>query len=285
MEIMFRKYSSVLSGTSDEYRFVNLDGKTACGSFDKSTGEKSKHILYAFMQDLMIILAHEEVTKDKTNEIPKAQIMIKDLNLGTDRIIFTADAMNCQIDTIKEILKKGNGFLLQVKGNQKSLLKSCQITANNRRSIDESTTINKGHGRVEKRKVRVFQNTDLVDKRWRKYVNAVIHVKRTRIVIDPSGYKHEETYDESYYISNKQLSARRFGQGIRDHWSIENNLNYVKDQTMGEDKSRIRKNPENFIYLKDLALNIMRINKVTNIKSELYKNVQNLAFLDEYKFI
>jgi hypothetical protein len=56
-------------------------------------------------------------------------------------------------DTIKEILKKGQGFLLQVKGNQKSLLKSCQITANNRKSIDESTSINKGHGRVEKRKV------------------------------------------------------------------------------------------------------------------------------------
>ena len=41
---------------------------------------------------------------------------------------------------------------------------------------------------------------------------------------------------------------------------------------MGEDKSRIRVNPQNMARLKSIALNIMRMNGVENVKQEMYTN-------------
>lgn len=45
---------------------------------------------------------------------------------------------------------------------------------------------------------------------------------------------------------------------------------------MGEDKSRIRKNPQNMAKLRSLALNMMRKKKVENIEAETYKNSLNI---------
>ena len=47
----------------------------------------------AFASASAIVLAHTEID-DKSNEIPAAQQMIRDL--GLTGVIFTADAMHCQ---------------------------------------------------------------------------------------------------------------------------------------------------------------------------------------------
>ena len=185
---------------SNRYRFISIDGKAVRNSFDKFMDKKAKHILYAFLRDDKLVLAHEEVTKDKTNEIPKMQEMIEELKLDMKNVVFTADAMHCQEDTMKEVSKGGYDFILQVKGNQKKLLEECQRTANNRRSIDESKTIDKNSGRVEERKVRVFENVDFLDRKWKKYVKVIIKVERKRRVLDSGRGNHEDSYDESYYL-------------------------------------------------------------------------------------
>ncbi len=97
-----------MTNQTKKYKFVCLDGKTARSSFDIFNNQKAKHILYAFSRDDQLILAHEEVTKDKTNEIPKAQEMIDSLELNTKNVVFTADAMNCQIGTIKSIVTQAS---------------------------------------------------------------------------------------------------------------------------------------------------------------------------------
>ena len=57
------------------------------------------------------------------------------------------------------------------------------------------------------------------------------------------------------------LSAERFSEVARQHWSIENSLHWVLDVTMNEDQSRNRKDhgPENLAMLRRLALNLARL--------------------------
>ena len=72
------------------------------------------------------------------------------------------------------------------------------------------------------------------------------------------------------------LSAPEFCQAIRNHWGTENRNHYVRDVTLGEDKSRIRTNPHIFAKLRSFALNILRKNDVQNVSLELFENCMNL---------
>ena len=95
LEKAFRKYAEWLAEIkSEEYNFVNLDGKTLRGSFDHFEDQKAIQVFSAFLNTKNIILAHEEIEEQKTNEIPIAQDLIK--NLGLKNCIFTLDALHCQ---------------------------------------------------------------------------------------------------------------------------------------------------------------------------------------------
>ncbi|MGK5090560.1 hypothetical protein WDW89_15860, partial [Deltaproteobacteria bacterium TL4] len=54
---------------------------------------------------------------------------------------------------------------------------------------------------------------------------------------------------------------------------------------MGEDASRIRKNPGIMARLKSFALNIMRANNVKNISKELFENALDMERILNYKGI
>lgn len=56
------------------------------------------------------------------------------------------------------------------------------------------------------------------------------------------------------------------------HWGFENKNHYVREVSLHEDASRIRKNPYNLSVLRSIVMNILRKNKVLNIKGELYEN-------------
>jgi len=94
LEKAFRKYSKILAGLNPkEYAFISLDGKAVRGSFDHVKDQRMIQIFSAFLTDKDIILAHEKIDK-KTNEIPVAQKLVKQLKVG--KCIFTADALHCQ---------------------------------------------------------------------------------------------------------------------------------------------------------------------------------------------
>lgn len=95
LEKAFRKYSEKIAKLdSKKYLFVNFDGKTLRGSFDHFNDQEAIQVFSAFLTDQKIILAHENIEGRKTNEIPIAQKLIKELNL--QNFVFTADAMHCQ---------------------------------------------------------------------------------------------------------------------------------------------------------------------------------------------
>ncbi len=95
LEAVFRRHAKALlpEGKTGEKAVVALDGKVLRGSFDHINDRRAAQTLTAFASESAIVLAHIEID-DKSNEIPAAQQMIRDL--GLTGVVFTADAMHAQ---------------------------------------------------------------------------------------------------------------------------------------------------------------------------------------------
>ncbi len=274
LEKSFREYSQELAESEDEKQFIGCDGKVLRGSFDHFEDQKAVQILSAFMSDNRLILAHEEIAT-KTNEIPTAQKLMEEL--GLSGYIYTFDALHCQEKTLKAAKDSGNDAVVQVKGNQKTLLNDCQTIAET--TIPDEVyqePMTKTRNRIESRKVEVFIDPILTHAEKWNLVKVVVKVERFRQVFDTKTKSWKNSDETSFYISTIGLSAQEFCQAIRNHWGIENRNHHVRDVTMGEDKSRIRTNPHIFAKLRSFTLNILRKNNVENVSLELFDNCMSL---------
>jgi Transposase DDE domain len=72
-------------------------------------------------------------------------------------------------------------------------------------------------------------------------------------------------------LSPEQASASDLLALSRGHWSIENQLHYIRDVTLGEDASRIRTGaaPQAMAALRNVILTVLRLAGVTNLASGL----------------
>ena len=132
---------------------------------------------------------------------------------------------------------------------------------------------------------RIIAGPTLTEAEQWDLVKVVIKVQRYRQLFNTKTKTWKNSDETSFYISTIVLSAPEFCQAIRDHWGIENRNHYVRDVTMGEDKSRIRTNPHIFAKLRSFALNILRHNQVDNVSLELFENAMNLAKVLNYEGI
>ena len=96
LEQAFRKYSQKLAaqGKQEGRQFIGLDGKVLRGSFDHFEDKAAVQLFSAFLTGTDIILAHEEILEQKTNEIPIAQALIP--AIGLTGVVYTSDALHCQ---------------------------------------------------------------------------------------------------------------------------------------------------------------------------------------------
>ena len=108
LEQAFRRHAKALlpTGAAGEKPLIALDGKTLRGSFDHINDRKAVQTLTAFASASAIVLAHTEID-DKSNEIPAAQQMIREL--GLSGVMFTADAMHCQKNVALVGFQGGDG--------------------------------------------------------------------------------------------------------------------------------------------------------------------------------
>jgi predicted transposase YbfD/YdcC len=274
LEQSFRQYSQKLAQSDGQKQFIGCDGKVLRGSFDHFKDQKAVQILSAFVSHSHLILAHAQIAT-KTNEIPMAQALME--KLGLSGYVFTFDALHCQEKTLQTAQETGNEAIVQVKGNQKTWFNDCQTLAATT-TPDEvyQEPVTKTGNRIESRQVEIFIAPSLTDDRKWALVKVVVKVERYRQLFDPKSQTWKNSHETSFYISTLILSAEEFCQAIRHHWGIENRNHYVRDVTLGEDKSRIRTNPHIFAKLRSFALNILRKNKVENVSLELFDNCMNL---------
>ena len=60
-------------------------------------------------------------------------------------------------------------------------------------------------------------------------------------------------------ISDKQMTAAEMGRCKREHWSVENRLHHVLDDTFREDRSPAKGPRNNLALIRKVALNILRL--------------------------
>lgn len=142
------------------------------------------------------------------------------------------------------------------------------------RPVDYFEEREKSHGRDTLWSVRVYEACiGEVNKEW-KNLKRIIHVHR--IVDKPKG---KQVHSDRYYISDlTSIDAAFFHRGIRNHWTIENRLHWVKDVVHREDQNRIRTDngPVNAAIFSAIAINIHRKNGNDSITNGQIKFCCNL---------
>lgn len=78
--------------------------------------------------------------------------------------IITTDAMHCQRETCKKINRKGGEYVLMLKKNQPELFEDVKFYFDNEK-LENFATLEKNHGRIEKRICRKMEDTKWLKKR------------------------------------------------------------------------------------------------------------------------
>lgn len=125
-----------------------------------------------------------------------------------------------------------------------------------------------------------------MDDDWASRIKTVVQVKRSTDVFDTKAKRYVNRKETAYYLSNSKLeNAEICSRYVVRHWGIENKNHYVRDVALQEDASRVRKNPYNLSVLRSTAMNILRKNKVANIKGELYENALHWTRIFSYSHV
>ena len=171
-------------------------------------------------------------------------------------------------------MDKGNDYVIQVKGNQKRLCKGIKACIETSEEISVHITDEKNRGRLEKRTVSLYKpNKNHIDPSWKK-LNRII-------AVHSEGLRKGIAYSEiRYYISSLEADdAELFAKGIRQHWSIENQLHRVKDVIQNEDHCLIRNKMivANLSLIKSITISVFRMNGYDSIKLALERFKNRLA--------
>jgi predicted transposase YbfD/YdcC len=142
---------------------------------------------------------------------------------------------------------------------------------------DSFSTIEKGHGRVERRTL--TSTTALNGYLDWPGVQRVCRIQRERTI------RGQRTTETAYFISSlsrRRASAQQLLKLARGHWgAIENGLHYVRDEALGEDRSTIFREhaPQNLAALRNASLNWLRregIDKITTTLRSFARNPSRL---------
>lgn len=228
---------------------VAIDGKTICGSGNNK--HKAYHVVSAFAAENQLTLG-EICVEEKTNEITAVPELLDLIDVKGD--IVTADAMSCQKKIAEKIIDKKADYTIGLKQNQPTLYKDAEdyfkeFSVN----IPSKTTIEKGHGRIEKREYQLLTDLSWLEQKDEcKGLNALGCARST---ITENG----ETREFTGYFITSLTDLEAFTDSVRKHWSIENQLHWCLDVIFREDASRARKNnsPLNLNVLRKIALNLV----------------------------
>jgi predicted transposase YbfD/YdcC len=222
---------------------VNLDGKTMRATIPAGKTQ-GVHLLAAYLPQEGWVLLQVEVGSWE-NEIPAAMRILKQLDLR-DKIV-TGDALLAQRELSAEIVEAGGDYLWTVKGNQEQLKRDIEFLFEPEtctggfspchKDFQTASRPNKGHGRLERRTLTSScMLKEYLD--W-PYAEQVFRLERRfeRIV---DGKELKEVSYGVTSLTREEADADRLLQVSRGHWGIENKLHYRRDDTLHEDRCRLK---------------------------------------------
>jgi predicted transposase YbfD/YdcC len=247
---------------------VAIDGKAYRGALAcAATAGCPIHVLTACTHDAGVVLAQEEIVSDAGKaeaELTAAPRLLARLD-WRGRVL-TGDALFCQRDLCQQVGDAGGDYLLIVKGNQPQMhrdiatlfasradaaLRAASLPVWDTRA---ATAVDKGHGRVEVR--HLVASTALNDYLAWPGLAQVLMIERTWW---ERGKRHAAVRYGITSLPPTVADAERLLAVVRGHWQIENGLHYIKDVTLGEDRSLIHKGngPSIMAILRDTAVSVL----------------------------
>ncbi len=268
-------FAPVRSPESDPQGSVGIafDGKAQRGRLAcADRPEYPVHMLSAVVHDLGIVLA--QLPLDHTGEKAEAELAAAPTliaRLDWTGCVLTGDALYCHADVCETVLdadgeRERSEPMLIVKENQATLLRAITTLFASRADaalraaslspwdMRAATTVDKGHGRLDVR--HLVASTELNDYLDWPGLAQVMRIERTW------WERGERKTAVRYGITSLPAAvadADRLLALVRGHWQIENGLHYVKDVTLGEDRSLIHKGngPSNMAILRDTVVSVL----------------------------
>lgn len=212
---------------------VAFDGKTIRAT--AKGGREKLHVITAYVTESGVVLGQKTVG-GKTNEIPTMREMLEWVDVKGKTV--TADAMHCQKETPKAVIKAGGDYIWGLKGNQgtfhdgvKLYLDDCIERKD--KGPDIAKTQEKNGGRIEQRACYKCPDTDwFADKQEWDGLRCIFAVER--IFRDAKTTMKER----SHYISSKDTSAKEPLRLTREHWKV-GSMHWQLDVVFSEGQCRI----------------------------------------------
>jgi predicted transposase YbfD/YdcC len=267
---------------------VAVDGKTLRRSHDRRSGKEALHLVSAWATASGLVVG-QVATDTKSNEITAIPALLRLLAL--DGAIVTIDAMGCQTAIARQIVEQDADYVLALKDNQPTLHEYVRLafvdaddavgTTLPLADLVAHTTVEKDHGRIERRRCRAIGDPiylDFIDpdRAWPN-LQSVVCIESTRRI------GATVSTEVRHYLSSLPADARRLSEVIRSHWDIENRLHWVLDLAFQEDSSRVRADhaPENLAIIRHLALNLLRRDpsRRVGLKTSRFKAALNDSYL------
>lgn len=177
------------------------------------------------------------------------------------------------------------------------------------KKYDEKRCSEKNRDRYEYREYRIINDASFVSrtsKQW-PFIKSVGYVEQTRILVvrdedgkditptkerfvlegsarQPAPGKGDREKDDIQVvgiISDKEMGAEEMGRYKREHWSVENRLHHVLDDTFREDRSPAKGSRNNLALIRKFALNILRLVQIQTNNPSPISEMMDLLNDDE----
>ncbi len=248
-----------------------FDGKTIRGTIPAGH-TRGVHLLAAFLPQEGWVLVQVAVDR-KENEIPVMARVLKTLDLRGK--IITGDALLAQRDLSWQIVQAGGEYIWIIKDNQPETAEALArlfapepvVKGFSPASHDEfktAETVEKAHGRIETRTLTASPASPT----WLNWpgVEQVFKLERRSVRVKDQHVEHEVVYGVTS-LTVREASAARLLALQREHWAIENQLHYRRDDTFREDRGTWRRGhlAQAMAVMNNLVLGLLLRRGVTNV--------------------
>jgi predicted transposase YbfD/YdcC len=265
------------AGTARGSQGVAIDGKAQRGRLQFQADGCPVHALSAVLHGTGIVQAQEPITAggDQAEaELSVAPALLA--RLDWHGRVLTGDALFCQRSVCRQVLAAGGDYLLMVKDNQPRLAREIAWLFEPASAREQplplldarmARTVERGHGRYRDTR-QMTATTDLTGYSDWPGLAQVFRLERTW---QEHGVAKQAIHYGITSLPPESADPQRLLALKRDHWQIETGLHYVKDVTLGEDRSltHVGHGPVVMGMLRDTVVSLIRRSGYRTIASRL----------------